>query len=305
MGSLLMYLLWRVIYQARMSLSYYPAELSLSLELLWGALVGLGPFLGITTVETIYTLQRQTRDPGKQERRSIRQSLGRSARAYWVYPFLGGLGGLVGGVIWWYLAVRIHQSSTTLAMTILWATTYTVAILSTPLILTRPKQWRSYVTFLPALVLLPVASFLITRWLHIAPDQADVDMSVGLWLRVALIVGALLIVPRIGRARELKYRAAGEHINLLTQTIAQKKTWLRKKGVLMYLAGELAYSPDTIRKFCSGERRPSAQATKRLVEIGKESCLDRQWGRGLLEATHHFSDDQIVDLLNSIFGQPQ
>ena len=40
-GSLFTYVLWRIVYQAHMRLPY-PAELSFSLELAWGGLIGRG-----------------------------------------------------------------------------------------------------------------------------------------------------------------------------------------------------------------------------------------------------------------------
>jgi hypothetical protein len=149
--------------------------------------------------------------------------------------------------------------------------------------------------------LLPLVGFLITKWIHIAPDQADVDMSVGLWLRVSLVAGAILITPMTERSKRNKHHATGEQINLLMQRMMQKNKWLTKGGMLMHMAEELSYSPATIRKLCSGERRPSAEAARKLLQLGKEAGLNRAWGSNLLEATCHFSDQQIADELDSVF----
>jgi transcriptional regulator with XRE-family HTH domain len=81
----------------------------------------------------------------------------------------------------------------------------------------------------------------------------------------------------------------------------QKKRWLTKSGMLMHMAEELSYSPATIRKLCSGERRPSAEATKKLLQLGQEAGLNRAWGNDLLESTRHFSDQQIADELDGVF----
>ena len=208
------------------------------------------------------------------------------------------LPGLAGGIIWWLIAAHSPYDSRTPGMTSLWALVYTSAILLPPSPVTRSK--RAYLLIVP-LALVSLAGFLITKWVHIAPDQADIDMSVGLWMRVSLIIGAILLSPMFEDSKRSKYHATGEQISLLMQTMMQKKRWLSKSGMLIHLAEELSYSPATIRKLCSGERRPSAEATKKLLRLGKEAGLDRAWGSALLEATHHFDDQQIIHELDAAF----
>jgi hypothetical protein len=290
LGSLFTYLSWRLIYQSQMDLPY-PLELSPLLEALWGALAGLGPFFGLALLQTTHRLVVRARGLEKQGTRSIWDC--------WARSMLGMLGGLAGGVAWRLLAAAIPLDSSTLAMTGLWAIVYTGAILLPPLAVKRSTRARAPIV--PALALLPVIGFSITRWVHIAPDQADIDMSVGLWLRVGLAVGATLITPTPERVKRPKYHATGEQVSLLMQTLMQRKKWLTKSGMLVHLAEELAYSPATVRKLCSGERRPSAEAAKKLLQLGQEAGLDRAWGRTLLETTHHFSDRQIADELDRAF----
>lgn len=297
-GSLSTYLLWRLVYQSQMDLPY-PAELSPFFEALWGALIGLGPFLGLAILQTAYHLVSQTRDAEGQDARSANQLLAEPVRDCWTCSMLGALGGLAGGIAWWLMAKWSIPDPRTLTMTGLWAIVYTNAILLPPLIVKRPKKARAFI--IPALALSPLIGFLITKWVHIAPDQADVDMSVGTWLRVSLAAGAILITPMTERGKEPKHHAVGKQINLLMQRMMQKNRWLTKGGMLMHMAEELSYSPATIRKLCSGERRPSAEAARKLLQLGKEAGLDRAWGSDLLEATHHFSDRQIPDELDSVF----
>ena len=295
-GSLFTYLLWRLVYQSQMALPY-PVELSLFFEALWGTLIGLGPFLGLAILQTIHSLV--PREAEEQDERSAEQPPAKPVRDFWACSILGSMGGLVGGVAWWLVATSAPLDSSTLAMTGLWATAYTSAILLPPFAIKRPK--RIHALTIPLLALLPAAGFLITKWIHIAPDQADVDMSVGLWLRVSLVVGAILVAPWAERGKKAKYHATGEQVNLLMQAMMQKKRWLTKSGMLMHMAEELSYSPATIRKLCSGERRPSAEATKKLLQLGQEAGLNRAWGNDLLESTHHFSDQQIADELDGVF----
>jgi hypothetical protein len=295
-GSLSTYLLWRLVYQAKMDLPY-PVELSLFFEALWGTLVGLGPFLGLAILQTIHSLV--PRDAEGQDERSAVQPPVKPVRDFWVCSILGAQGGLAGGVVWWLVATSGPLDSSTLAMTGLWTIAYTSAILLPPFAIKRPK--RIHALTIPPLALLPVAGFLITKWIHIAPDQADVDMSVGLWLRVSLVVGAVLVAPWTEHGKKAKYHVTGEQISLLMQAMMQKKKWLTKSGMLMHLAEELSYSPATIRKLCSGERRPSAEAARKLLQLGQEAGLNRAWGNDLLASTHHFSDQQIADELDSVF----
>jgi hypothetical protein len=280
----------------------YPIEISLLLEVIWGTLLGLGPFCGITAAQAIYSLCRWFRDSEKRERTSVWWTLRRTIRKYGLYPILGGMGGLLGGVAWWFTAKWLYQGSSTLMMTGFWTAIYISAILLMPFIIRQSTEKLSAYVILLTLMLLPVTSFLTIKWFHIAPDQADIDMSVGLSLRISLIVGAVLIVPTAEHQKKPKYWAVGEQVSLLVQTITREKRWLMKKGVLIELAEELAYSPGTIRKFYSGERRPSAEATKKMLKIGKEFGLDQEWGQYLLKATNHFSDNQIVSVLDDIFG---
>jgi hypothetical protein len=295
-GSLSTYLLWRLIYQSQMDLPY-PVELSPFYEALWGTLIGLGPFFGLAILQTIHCLV--PRDAEEQDERSAEQPPAKPVRDFWTCSILGALGGLAGGVVWWLVATSGPLDSSTLTMTGLWAIAYTSAILLPPFAIKRPK--RIHALTIPPLALLPVAGFLITKWIHIAPDQADVDMSVGLWLRVSLVVGAVLVAPWTEHGKKAKYHATGEQVSLLMQTMMQRKKWLTKSGMLMHLAEELSYSPATIRKLCSGERRPSAEAARKLLQLGQEAGLDRAWGNDLLASTRHFSDQQIADELDSVF----
>jgi hypothetical protein len=298
LGSLSAYFLWRLVYQSQMDLPY-PLELSPFLEALWGALVGLGPFLGLAVLQTAYNLIPRAHAEEEQDALSARQLLTKPIRDCWGCLILGTLGGLVGGIAWWLIATSVPLNSSTLAMTGLWAILYTSTILLPPFVVKCPK--KAYALIIPALALLPLIGFLITKWAHIAPDQADIDMSVGLWLRGALAVGAILVTPMADRGKRNKYHATGEQVSLLMQTMMQQKRWLTKSGMLVHMAEELSYSPATVRKMCSGERRPSAEATRTLLKLGREAGLDRAWGSALLEATHHFSDQQMADELDSIF----
>ena len=295
-GSLSTYLLWRLVYQSQMDLPY-PVELSLFFEALWGALTGLGPFLGLAILQTIHNLV--TRNAESQDERSAGQPPAKPVRDFWTCSILGALGGLLGGVAWWLVATSAPLDSSTLAMTGLWAIAYTSVILLPPFAIKRPK--RTHALTIPPLVLLPVVGFLFTKWIHIAPNQADVDISLGLWLRVSLIAGAILVAPWTERGKKAKYHVTGEQVSLLMQAMMQKKRWLTKSGMLMHMAEELSYSPATVRKLCSGERRPSAEATKKLLQMGQEAGLNRAWGNDLLDSTHHFSDQQIADELDSVF----
>lgn len=301
-GSLLTYSLWRLVYQLQMSLPY-PIELSLFLEVVWGTLLGLGPFCGVAVAQVVYNLRTSwSRDPEKRERISVWQALRQAIREYGLYPILGGAGGLVGGTVWWFTAKWLYHDPSTWVTTLCWTIVYIGAILVIPFTIKRLTEKLSVYFTLPTLMALPVASFLLIKWFHIAPDQADVDMVVGLSLRISLIVGTVLSLPIPELAKRPPYWAVGEQINLLVQAMAREKSWLMKKGILIELAEALTYSPDTIRKFCSGERRPSAKVTKKLLELGREYGLGREWGRNLLRATNHFSGKQVTSTLDDIFG---
>lgn len=298
LGSLVTYLLWRLLYRSQLDLPY-PVEIPLFLEALWGALLGLGPFLGLAILQTGHGLVSQIRAGQEQDARLTWQTLAKAVGDQWVSSILGALGGLAGGIIWWLAAATIPLDSSGLPMTGLWAIVYIGATLLPPLAVRRPPRTRLS-TLLP-LALLPSAGFLITKWLHIAPDQADLDMSVGLWLRVSIVAGAILITPPTTYGQQVRRRASGKPINLLLEILMQQKHWLTKGGVSLLLAEELSYSPATIRKLCSGERRPSPEATRKLLQLGQEAGLDRAWGRILLETSEHFSDPQIADELDRIF----
>jgi hypothetical protein len=296
-GSLATYLVWRLVYQSQMPLPY-PEELSLLLEALWGALLGFGPFLGLAALQTGHGLRGRAGDEEVQDAHPKQQRPAKDVRDAWACVFLATLGGLVGGIAWWFIALWSPLDSRTLGMTGLWAFVYTSSVLLPPASVRRSR--RAYILIVP-LAVVPVAGFLLTKWVHIAPDQADVDMSVGLWLRVALIIGAILLSPVAIDGKRNKHHATGEQISLLMQTMMQKKRWLTKSGMLIHLAEELSYSPATVRKLCSGERRPSAEAAKKLLQLGKEAGLDREWGSALLEATHHFDDRQMAHELDATF----
>ena len=295
-GSVGTYLLWRLIYQSQMELPY-PTELSPLLEALWGALLGLGPFLGLAVLQTVHGLL-QARDAESDDAENVRQLLVKPIRDAWICALLGALGGLAGGIIWWLIATQSPYDSRTPGMTSLWAIVYTSAILLPPSPARCSK--KAYLIIVP-LAMVSLAGFLITRWVHIAPDQADIDMSVGLWMRISLIIGAILLSPVTEDKKRNKYHATGVQISLLMQTMMQKKRWLTKSGMLVHMAEELSYSPATVRKLCSGERRPSAEAARKLLQLGKEAGLDREWGSALLEATHHFDDRQIAHDLDAVF----
>jgi hypothetical protein len=295
-GSLVTYGLWRLIYQSQMGLPY-PEELSLLLEALWGALLGFGPFMGLAILQMIHGLLQARGTEGKDVK-NARQLRVKPFRDAWLCALLGTLGGLAGGIAWWFIAAQSPFDSHTLGMTGLWACVYTTAILLPPLAVRRSR--RTYALIVP-LAMAPLAGFLFTKWVHIAPDQADVDMSVGLWMRVALAVGAILLSPAAERSKKNKHHATGQQISLLVETMMRKKRWLTKSGILVHMAEELSYSPATIRKLCSGERRPSVEAARKLLPLGKEAGLDRAWGDALLKATHHFDDQQITQELDAAF----
>ena len=99
-GSLSAYLLWRLVYQSQMDLPY-PTELSPFFEALWGALIGLGPFLGLAILQTIYSLVPQARGAEEQDARSKGQPLAKPIQNCWACSILGALGGLASGIAWW------------------------------------------------------------------------------------------------------------------------------------------------------------------------------------------------------------
>jgi len=298
LGSLGAYLLWRLLYGSQLNLPY-PVEIPLFLEALWGVLVGLGPFLGLAILQTGYSLASQSREGQEQNARLTQRSLAKPVRDQWSRSILSALGGLAGGIIWWFAAAMLPLDSSGLPMTGLWSIVYTGAILLPPLAARRNPRTR--LSIILPLALLPIAGFLLTKWLHIAPDQADLDMSVGLWLRVSIVAGAILSAPPATYGKPARNHASGKPINLLLQTMMQQKHWLTKGGVLLLLAEELSYSPAMIRKLCSGERRPSPEATRKLLQLGQGAGLDRAWGLILLETSEHFSDLQIANELERVF----
>jgi len=299
-GALSGYAVWRVYYQTQLPLPYQ-AELTLLLEGLWGLLVGLGGFVGIAVLQTLHALRGRAHDPQEADG-AVRHSLRPEIRIQWTYVALAGLGGLLGGLIWWLVARWAPLRSTSLAMTVLWGIVYTGAILLPPLLMRRPRLPHRDLLILLLLPALPPIALLLAR-LHIDPDQADVDMLAGLAIRAAVVTGAVLIVPPLGR-REPSYPALATHVNALVDAIARRERRLTRAGVQLHLGELVSYSSASIRKFCSGERKPSKEATLQLLRIGAEYGLGHPWGEGLLHAAGHLAQEQIIDQLHQVYGEP-
>jgi hypothetical protein len=287
-GSLVTYIVWRTCYQIALPLPYEP-ELPFLFEALWGMLLGLGPFAGIATLRTLYGLRDRPHDPA------------RLIQAHWSYPALAALGGLLGGSTWWMMAAWIPLDSTGPAMTALWSTMYISTILLVPVLVHRPRLSHRSLFFLLLLPALPFAGFLLT-WFHINPDQADFDMLVGLAIRAAVVIGAVLIMPTVVR-REIRYPALATHVNVLVDAILRRRPELTKTGTQLYLGQRVSYSRESVRKFCSGERKPGREAALSMLQVGAEFGLERGWGEGFLRASNHFNERHIAQALSRVFDE--